>query len=78
MTSGEAVQAASVVRDALIEARQLGCSGTLHTFLAVPAGLAVLIGQNLNTFLPIQTYEHDRDAVPAYQPAYLLREQELC
>jgi hypothetical protein len=78
MTPGEAVEAAGIVRDALVEARQLGADGTLHVFLAVPAGLAVLIGQNLNTFLPIQAYEHDRDLVPAYRPAYLLHEGDLC
>jgi SMODS-associated and fused to various effectors sensor domain len=48
--------------------------GTVHLFLAVPAGLAVMIGQTLNTFGPIQTYEHvGTDAVGIYQPAALLK-----
>jgi len=47
--------------------------GTIHLFLAVPAGLAVMIGQTLNTFGPIQTYEHvGTDAVGVYKPAALL------
>jgi hypothetical protein len=44
--------------------------GTLHLFLAVPAGLAMMIGQMLNTFGLVQTYEHiGTDAVGSYQPA---------
>ena len=42
-------------------------------FLSVPAGLAVMIGQMLNTFGPVQTYEHlSTDAVGVYEPAALL------
>ena len=37
---------------------------------AVPAGLAMLIGQMLNTFGTVQTYEHaPTDAVGRYVPA---------
>jgi hypothetical protein len=46
----------------------------VHVFLSVPAGLAVMIGQMLNTFGPVQTYEHvPRDAVRVYEPAALLQ-----
>lgn len=47
--------------------------GTVHLFLAVPAGLAMMIGQMLNTFGPVQTYEHVAvGAVGVYRPAALL------
>ncbi len=76
--SDQAAMIATSVRRALVQARdKLGAGGTVHVFPAVPAGLAVLMGQNLNTFLPIQTYEHDRDAAPSYRPAFLLREEHI-
>jgi len=38
--------------------------------MAVPAGLAMRIGQLLNTLGPVQTYEHiSRDGVGVYVPA---------
>jgi hypothetical protein len=41
--------------------------------MAVPVGLAMLIGQLLNTFGRVQTYEHiPTDAVGIYRPAALL------
>ena len=46
----------------------------MHLFMAVPAGLAVLIGQLLNTFGSVQTYEHVTvDGSGQYRPAALLR-----
>lgn len=71
---GQAVDIVRVIAEGLRQARDtLQPRGTLHLFLAVPAGLAVLIGQTLNTFGPIQTYEHvGTDAVGLYQPAALL------
>jgi hypothetical protein len=46
----------------------------VHLFFAGPVGLAFLIGQALNTFGPVQTYEHDPvDAVGRYVPSVLLR-----
>jgi hypothetical protein len=71
---GQAVDIVRVIGEELRQARDtLQPRGTLHLFLAVPAGLAVLIGQTLNTFGPIQTYEHvGTDAVGLYQPAALL------
>jgi hypothetical protein len=73
-TPGKAVDIVRVIAEGLREARDtLQPRGTVHLFLAVPAGLAVMIGQTLNTFGPIQTYEHvGIDAVGVYQPAALL------
>lgn len=73
-TPGQAVDIVRIVSEALRRARdKFQPRGTVHLFLAVPAGLAVMIGQSLNTFGPIQTYEHvGTDAVGVYQPAALL------
>ena len=73
-TPGKAADVVRVVAEGLRRARDdFQPRGTLHLFLAVPAGLAVMIGQTLNTFGPIQTYEHvPTDAVGIYQPAALL------
>lgn len=51
---------------------QMGSRGTLHLFLAVPAGLAFLIGQQLNTFGTVQTYEHDPSMAVPYVAAATL------
>lgn len=74
-TPGEAADVVRVVVEALRAARHgLQPRGTLHLFLAVPAGLAMMIGQMLNTFGPVQTYEHiGTDAVGSYQPAARLQ-----
>jgi hypothetical protein len=73
-TPGQAVDIVRIVSEALRQARdKLQPRGAVHLFLAVPAGLAVMIGQSLNTFGPIQTYEHvGSDAVGVYQRAALL------
>ena len=48
-------------------------NGNVHLFTAVPAGLAMLIGQLSNTLGPIQTYEHiPANATGYYSPAALL------
>jgi CBASS immunity sensor of nucleotide second messenger signals len=48
--------------------------GTVHLFMAVPAGLAMLTGQLLNTFGSVQTYEHVTvDGSGRYKAAALLR-----
>lgn len=72
---GEAADVAFVVQDGMREAlRDYGDIGTVHLFMAVPAGLAVLIGQLLNTFGSVQTYEHVTvDGSGQYRPAALLR-----
>lgn len=73
-TPGKAVDIVRVIAEGLRQARDtLQPRGTIHLFLAVPAGLAVMIGQSLNTFGPIQTYEHvGTDTVGIYQPAAVL------
>jgi hypothetical protein len=73
-TAGQARDVVRVVVEGLRRARDvLQPRGTLHVFLSVPAGLAVMIGQMLNTFGPVQTYEHvPTDAVGVYEPAALL------
>jgi len=73
-TPGEAADIALTVRDGLREARrEYGNIGTVHLFIATPAGLAVLIGQLLNTFGAVQTYEHMlTDGSGEYKPAALL------
>jgi CBASS immunity sensor of nucleotide second messenger signals len=72
---GEAADVAYVVQDGMRAARRdYGDIGTVHLFMAVPAGLAVLIGQLLNTFGLVQTYEHVTvDGSGQYCPAALLR-----
>jgi hypothetical protein len=74
-TPGEAADAAFTVQDAMRAARRAyGNVGTFHMFVAAPAGLAVLIGQLLNTFGSVQTYEHvSADGSGLYRPAALLR-----
>lgn len=58
-TPGEALDLALKIKDGLREARRsYGNIGTVHLFLAAPAGLAALLGQCLNTFAQVQTYEH--------------------
>ena len=48
-------------------------TGRIHLFAAVPAGLAMLVGQLLNTMGPVQTYEHiPTDATGKYMAAALL------
>ena len=72
---GEAADVALVVQEGMRTARRdYGDIGTVHLFMAVPAGLAVLIGQLLNTFGSVQTYEHVTvDGSGQYRPAALLR-----
>ena len=70
-TPGQARDVVRVVVEGLRRARDVfQPRGDLHVFLAVPAGLAMMIGQMLNTFGPVQTYEHvATDSVGVYQPA---------
>ena len=74
-TPGEATDVALAVQDGMRTARrEYGNIGTVHLFMAVPAGLAMLIGQLLNTFGAAQTYEHvTKDGSGHYAPAALLR-----
>jgi len=72
---GQVVDIVRVIAEGLRKARDdFQPRGTLHLFLAVPAGLAVMIGQTLNTYGPFQTYEHvGTDAVGVYQPTVLVK-----
>jgi CBASS immunity sensor of nucleotide second messenger signals len=72
---GQAADVAFVVQEGMRTARrEYGNVGTVHLFMAVPAGLAVLVGQLLNTFGTVQTYEHvTLDGSGNYVPAALLR-----
>src|ERR1019366_7310048 len=57
-TPGQATDVALAVQDGMRTARrEYGNIGTAHLFMAAPAGLAMLIGQLLNTFGSVQTYE---------------------
>ena len=73
--TGEATDVALAVQDGMRSARRdYGNIGTVHLFMAAPAGLAVLIGQLLNTFGSVLTYEHlNVDGSGQYKPAALLR-----
>jgi hypothetical protein len=48
---------------------QLKPDATVHLFLAVPAGVAFMLGQLLNTWGSVQTYEHTAGNAQPYQPA---------
>ena len=70
---GQAVDLANVIVDALRSARATyHCRGTIHVFFAGPVGLAMMIGQLMNTFGPVQTYEHLPGSPKPYVPAALL------
>ena len=71
---GQAVDVAQLVVEGLRQARtDFRKLGYVHLFLAVPVGLAMMIGQLLNTFGPVQTYEHiPDDGVGHFEPAALL------
>ncbi len=73
--SAQATDIALIVRDGIRAARQEFRSlQRIHLFMAVPAGLAMMIGQLLNTLGPVQTYERISEATAQpYQPAALLR-----
>jgi hypothetical protein len=74
-TPAEATDVALAVQDGMRTARrEYGNIGTAHLFMAAPAGLAMLVGQLLNTFGAVQTYEHVTvDGSGQYRPAALLR-----
>ena len=74
LSTGEAVQVAHIAVNALREAwAKYKVRGTVHLSLAVPAGLAFMIGQLLNGFGDVQTYEHVPGQTPCYVPAALLQ-----
>ena len=68
-------QGLKIVYDAIDAARNLQSQlrmnrANLHLFLACPLSLAVLIGQNLNTFGECVVYEHFSDRTPSYAPVH--------
>lgn len=74
-TPGQALDAVEKTVQAIREAKKRWPTpGTIHLFMAAPAGFAVMLGQKLNALGPVQTYEHDpTDGIGHYRPAVLLR-----
>jgi len=77
LSAAEALDVVLRVADAIRKARSMWNDvQSVHLFAAVPAGIALLIGQFLNTLGPVQTYEHIQDdAQGLYRPAALLRDR---
>jgi hypothetical protein len=74
ITAGEAADIACLAANAVANAQStFKVRGRVHLFLAVPAGLAFMIGQLLNTVGEVQTYEHLAGQTPPYVEAALLR-----
>src|SRR5207249_8567881 len=73
-TPAQGVDVAYVVVEGIRRAREeYRPIDTIHLFMAVPVGLAMMIGQLLNTLGPVQTYEHiPIDATGCYRKAALL------
>ena len=71
---GEALCVAERVVEEIKSARdRLRNRGGTHLFLSCPAGLAFLIGQLSNQFMPMQTYEFDPESHGGrYYPAALI------
>ena len=68
-------QGLKIARDAIDAVRDLKDNlrlprANLHLFLACPLGLAVLIGQHLNTFGECVVYEHFPDRTPCYSAVH--------
>ncbi|MFY9572419.1 MAG: SAVED domain-containing protein, partial [Blastocatellia bacterium] len=76
--AAQAADAAFKVRDAVRDAMaNYPNLGTIHLFMAVPAGLAMMIGQLLNVLGPVQTYDMEfGDAGRRYRAAALLTPSE--
>lgn len=70
---GQAADFVERTVEAVRRARERLQTDSVHVFGAIPIGLAVLIGQRLNTLGPVQTYEHDPKA-GRYTPELLLPE----
>ncbi|MBX3408218.1 MAG: SAVED domain-containing protein [Phycisphaeraceae bacterium] len=62
-TPGRAVHAARLIGDQLRRARQMyPVAQRIHLFMSGPAGLAMMVGQQLNAVGPVHTYEHNQTA----------------
>ncbi len=74
LNAGQARDLACIAIDALRVAWiKYGRRGVVHLFIAAPAGVAFMIGQQLNTFGVVQTYEHVPGNDVPYIPAVQLR-----
>jgi kynureninase len=75
LTPSQAAHAATVFRRALRDAlNEFSNTSTVHLFMAGPAGLAFLFGQQTNTLPSIQTYVLDTANGPrVYRSAITLR-----
>lgn len=74
-TPGKAGHAARLIGNAVREARQkFPVVQRTHFFLSGPAGVALMLGQQLNAVGPVHLYEHDqsKDAVGRYVPSAVL------
>ena len=71
LCASEAAHAAHVFRQEVQKTlNELSATSTIHLFMAAPAGLAFLFGQQSNTFPQIQTYLlEDTGGARTYQPA---------
>ncbi|WP_390208757.1 SAVED domain-containing protein [Halobium salinum] len=71
LSASEAAHTAHVFRQKVQSVlNELSAISTIHLFMAVPAGLAFLFGQQSNTFPEIQTYLLETtDGARTYQPA---------
>jgi len=74
LTAGQAAHIARAVVAAIRTSRaENQVTGTLHIFASAPVGLAVMIGQLLNTFQDVQTYEFEMGGSPRYTRAALIK-----
>ncbi len=70
----EAVAVAKAIIEAVRDARNMYPGAHLHLFAAIPAGLAVLLGQLFNTLGPVQLYEHfEISSVGEYRPSVVVQ-----
>jgi len=75
---GQAIDIVERTIEEIRRARELYRPASIHLFGAIPVGLAVLLGQRLNTLGPVHTYEHvEDDTVGTYCPEVLLRPEDL-
>jgi hypothetical protein len=75
-SAGEAADVASKIREGILAAReQFRDLGAIHLFMSVPAGIAVMLGQQLNSFGAVHGYEYISEAgiVGRYQLEMVLR-----
>ena len=73
LTGGQAVDVVFLTMESMRRAQKVhSATGRVHLFIAAPAGLSFMLGQLLNTFGEIQTYEHLADR-GHYLAAGLLR-----